>query len=201
VLFHAVPVANSEYTTSGCELTAVGFQSDCDAHAAEIPLKVAPVHRADWVFAEPDVINTSTITLSGGPVFTRPGWSFVGVMISGNVPYKLASDKAFFETWTPEDSTETTSEATCHRLVSGYLPIRPTNVAAGVIRVAFQKLWKLGRCQPRGTLLVLPHEGVLPLCAVWGPVLPPMPIVILYRILLQWLWVRNDVASRNLDTM
>lgn len=89
-------------------------------------------------------------------MFAQPGWYFVGVMLASNVPYKLASDKAFFDSWVPNDTDETLAKA---RLVAGFQPIRPTNLAQTLVRVALQRLPQLRRTQPRATWFGPEHEG------------------------------------------
>ncbi len=82
----------------------------------------------------------------------------VGLMLSSNVPYKLASDKAFFEEWAPVETTESLSKL---RLVAGMLPIRPITQAATLVRYGLQRLpFPKRRLQPRSTWpLPLHHEG------------------------------------------
>ena len=40
----------------------------------------------------------------------------MGLMVSSNVPYKLASDKAFFDTWVPHETEDVLAKA---RLAAG----------------------------------------------------------------------------------
>ena len=68
----------------------------------------------------PDHLNRDPLAPAGGAVFTHPDGYFVGLLLSSNVPYKLASDKAFFTTWRPDEVPDGDSDSKA-RLVAGML--------------------------------------------------------------------------------
>ena len=92
-------------------------------------------------------------------MFAQPGWFFVGMMLASNVPYKLASDKAFFDTWVPTETADTLAKA---RLALGYQPLRPTNVIHTLVQVALHRLPALHRSVLRATWLSPGHDGAPP---------------------------------------
>lgn len=128
-------------------------------------------------------------SLPGCPVFVEAGGYFTGLMISSNVPYKLASDKAFFENWVPVDTVESAAAArlplgqlafradaylqrapfTRSVLWPGFQPIRPSNVVSTLVSVALKRLPKLMRSRPRASWLPTPHAGTVWLKSVLAP--------------------------------